>query len=300
MSETGKQYSVFSVDVEDGVSIAMRDVFGKEVPQTDRVVRTTDQILEVLDRHNTKATFFILGQVAKVFPDLVQRIAKEQHEIAVHGYHHLLFHAMTPELAGQELSRAKSILEDLTGVSVVGHRAPAFSISPETPWAFDVLCDCGFEYDSSIMPVRSRRYGWEDFPEEPCVVESVKGRSLVEIPIKPLSVFHKKLPYSGGSFLRLLPFSLIKAGFSRYPDRSILYIHPYELDAERYPDYYFEAMRKRPLLTQLKMRSMWLNRKKTLDKLDRLLSLVEFSTMRDYVANVQKRAPLERFEVKGL
>mgnify|MGYP000243905833 CR=1 FL=1 len=300
MSNKCKQHSVFSVDVEDGVSLAMRDVFDRVVPQTDRVVRITDQILELLDKHDTKATFFILGQVAEVFPKLVQKIAQEQHEIAVHGYNHLLFHKMSPAHAETELRTAKRILEDLTGQAVVGHRAPAFSISPQTPWAFDVLCSCGFEYDSSIMPIRSRRYGWPGFPEQPCVITGENGQSIIEAPIKPYKLLNKALPYSGGSYLRLLPFSMIKAGFSKHPNQSILYIHPYELDTERYPDYYFQALQERPFWTQLKMRSMWVNRASTIHKLDRLLSLFEFTTMRDYLSIYQHSNSLDTYKVKSL
>lgn len=300
MSNKGKQHSVFSVDVEDGVSLAMRDVFDKVVPQTDRVVRTTDQILDLLSKHDTKATFFILGQVAKVFPDLVRKIAQEQHEIAVHGYNHLLFQKMSPVQAATELRKAKQILEDTVGQAVVGHRAPAFSISPQTPWAFDVLCSCGFEYDSSIMPILSRRYGWPGFPEEPCVITGENGQSIIEAPIKPYKLLNKALPYSGGSYLRLLPFPMIRAGFSKHPNQSILYIHPYELDTERYPDYYFQALQERPFWTQLKMRSMLVNRKNTIHKLDQLLSLFEFSTMRDFLSLYQQNNSLNTYDVKNL
>jgi len=296
MTNKSKQHSVFSVDVEDGVSLAMRDEFGSVVPQTDRVVRTTDQILELLNKHNTKATFFILGQVAEVFPDLVRRIAQERHEIAVHGYNHLLFHKMSPFQAENELRMAKRILEDLTGQSVVGHRAPAFSISPKVSWAFDVLRNCKFEYDSSIMPIRSSRYGWPGFPDQPCILRGNNGQSIIEVPIKPYKLFNKLLPYSGGSFLRLLPFSMIKAGFSKYPDQSILYIHPYELDTEKYPEFYFKALQEQSLWTQLKMKSMWINRKNTIHKLDRLLSSFKFSTMRDFLMLYQHHNSLDSYD----
>ena len=300
MNEKGKQHSVFSVDVEDGVSLAMRDVFDIAVPQTDRVVRTTDQILELLNKHNTKATFFILGQVAEVFPKLVRRIAQEQHEIAVHGYNHLPFHKISPGQAETELRNAKQILEDTTGQSVIGHRAPAFSISSQTPWAFDILNSCGFEYDSSIMPIRSYRYGWPGFPEQPCIVAGENGQSIIEVPIKPYKLFGRLFPYSGGSYLRLLPFSMVKAGFQKYTDQSILYIHPYELDTKRYPDYYFRALQGRSFWTQLKMRSMWVNRKNTIHKLDRLLSLFEFSTMQHFLSLYQQNNSLNTYGVKNL
>lgn len=277
--------SGFSVDVEDGVSIAMRDVFGRVVPQTDRVVQNTERILEILDKHRTQATFFTLGQVAEAFPHLVKKIAREGHEIAVHGYNHLLFHQLTPRKAHEELSTAKKRLEDISGYKVVGHRAPAFSISPKTSWAFDVIADCGFTYDSSIMPIRSRRYGWADFPQDVTIVQTSSGNKLIEVPISVTSVFGRKVPFSGGSYLRLFPFLFVRKAYrSTIKERpAILYIHPYELDYFRYPKSYFKEMNKQPLLTQLKMRSNWLGRKRLAHRLDSLLSEFQFGRMDDII-----------------
>lgn len=293
-----KKNSSFTVDVEDGVSIAMRDVFGKAVAQTHRVVNTTNLILELLDKHQTKATFFVLGQVAEKFPELVKRISSQGHEIGVHGYNHLQFFLMTPAQAKEELLSAKHLLEDLTGQKVLGHRAPAFSISPATGWAFEVLQECGFSYDSSVMPIKSNRYGWADFPEDICIVSTPAGGELIEVPIKPVSFLGKKIPYSGGSYLRLLPFSLLKAAFKKV-NNNILYIHPYELDTERYPDFYFKELAKTSLLMQMKMRSMWLNRSKTLKKLKGLLELVPFSTVSALIEQTEAAGTLPRFQIRN-
>ncbi|WP_421947810.1 polysaccharide deacetylase family protein [Phaeodactylibacter xiamenensis] len=292
--------SVFSVDVEDGVSIAMRDIFNKTVPQTDRVIRTTEVILDLLAKHHTKATFFTLAQVAEAFPALVQRIVSEGHELAVHGNKHLLFSQMTPQLARQELSSAKKKLEDISGQYVIGHRAPAFSISERTPWAIDVLLECGFQYDSSIMPIKASRYGWPGFSENPCLLIGNDNRKLVEVPIKPIKLFGKAFPYSGGSYLRLLPYSLIKTGFSQNPTQSILYIHPYELDTKQYPDYYLAALKKESLWTQLKMRSMWFNRKNTIHKLDDLLSCFRFDTMKNFIKATEQQKTLKKINFREL
>src|SRR5699024_1957890 len=113
----------FTVDVEDGISIAMRDAFGVDIVPTERVVRCTDKILSIFSEMKTKGTFFILGIIAEHFPDLVQRIAGEGHELGVHGYHHLLFNKMNSDQAYQEIDRAKKIIEDVSGQKVYGHRA---------------------------------------------------------------------------------------------------------------------------------------------------------------------------------
>lgn len=286
-----EQLSVFSIDVEDGVSLAMRDVFGREVPQTDRMVRTTDQILDLLAAAQTKGTFFILGQVAEHFPDLVRRIARAGHEIGVHGFNHLQFFRMTPDEAREELSTAKKLLEDISGQAVQGHRAPAFSVSPETAWALEVIAECGFHYDSSIMPIRSARYGWPGFPVQVTQIRTSDGRELTEVPINPLQWMGKRWPYSGGSYLRLLPLPALKWAFEqqlRKRSSNILYLHPYELDTERYPDYYFQAMSEKPMITRLKMRSMWINRKSVPGKLKTLLRDFHFTTMVDYLDRIKK------------
>jgi len=278
--------SVFTVDVEDGISIAMRDVFGTHVPQTDRVVRCTRAVLDLLDEQQIKGTFFTLGKVAEDFPNLVHDIARRGHEVGVHGYHHLLFNQMTPAQARGELSQAKARLEDLIGQAVRGHRAPAFSISPETAWGLDVIAECGFAYDSSIMPVASGRYGWPGFPADMIQVKTKGGRTLVEVPISTLSWRDKRLPFSGGSYLRLLPLWFLKKAFDRTNREKpvILYMHPYEVDTERYPAYYFEALRAVPVLTRLKMRSMWWNRNATLPKLRALLQRTSFVRMDELIA----------------
>lgn len=285
--------SVFSIDVEDGVSIAMRDAFGLAVPQTDRVVRTTDLILELLAKYDTRGTFYVLGQVGEKFPELVRRIAGAGHEIGVHGYNHWQFFKMTPSQAHEELSAAKKLLEDLSGEAVTGHRAPAFSISPATAWAFDVLADCGFRYDSSIMPIASSRYGWAGFTPTVTRVKTARGNELLELPITPLRWLGRQWPYSGGSYLRLLPGPVLQWAFRRNQRATrpnILYIHPYELDTERYPDYYFAAMARQSPLTRLRMRSMWLNRRGTLGKLDALLRDIPFVSASEWLA---RHAPAE-------
>src|SRR6056297_160911 len=177
----------FTVDVEDGISIAMRDSFGIDIKPTERVLRLTDRILKIYSDHSVKGTFFVLGLIAEHYPELVQRIEKEGHELAVHGYHHLLFTKMTPEKAFQELDSAKKLIEDISGAEVFGHRAPAFSINSETSWAFDVLAECGFMYDSSVMPCKGPHYGWAEFPSELTRVKTKSGKTVLEFPMSIVS-----------------------------------------------------------------------------------------------------------------
>lgn len=283
--------SAFTVDVEDGVSIAMRDVFETKVPQTHRVVENTKKIIDLLAKYNVKGTFFILGQVAEEFPNLIKDIADEGHEIGVHGYNHLQFFRMTPTQAREELSRAKNLLEDLTGQSVEGHRAPAFSVNSSTAWALDVIAECGFQYDSSIIPLKGKRYGWPGFPQNIVRIHTSSGNSIIEVPISTVKLLNNFVAFSGGGYLRLFPFQFTKWAFKKTLQRrpSILYVHPYELDTVPYPDYYFEALRKSSLLKQMKMRSYWVKRGTVIKKLEELIRLYPFSSMKELIKSTSNK-----------
>lgn len=294
--------SAFTIDVEDGVSIAMRDVFGKEVKQTERVVIYTRKILHLLEEYDVKATFFILGEVAKDFPFLVKEISNKGHEIGVHGFEHLQFFKMNPKQAFIELSTAKKILEDLSGREIRGHRAPAFSVLPETAWAFDVIASCGFKYDSSIIPIKGKKYGWYNFPKDIVKVNTTNGADLIEVPISSIKYFNKEIPFSGGSYLRLLPFQFINNAYKNNNKlrSNILYIHPYELDYIRYPKYYFESLEEVSLLKKLKMKSNWINRKKTYGKLEKLLINYSFTTMNNIVESYKTDNLIKELTVNSI
>lgn len=279
--------NAFSIDVEDGISIAMRDRFGTSVPQTNRVVIQTQEILDILAAGNTKATFFILGAVAESFPELVRQIDRDGHEIGVHGYNHIVFSQMNPAQAKNEVMRAKHLLEDISGKPVAGHRAPCFSISEPTAWALDVLLEAGFDYDSSIMPCPGIGYGWPGQSLEIGRISTPAGQSIVEVPMTVASVLGKKVPALGGSYFRLLPYwvcgRILKGIEKKRP--AIVYLHPYELDAERYPDYYFDHLNRSGLLSQIRMRSFWIRRKSLAKRYARLLAEHSFCPIRDLVSS---------------
>ena len=274
-----------TIDVEDGLSLAMRDVFGKHKPQTDRVYRTTREILNVMAERGVKGTFFTLGMVAKDYPQLIREIVREGHELAVHGYSHYRVFNLTKQEFFNELRRAKNILEEVSGEKIIGHRAPAFSISKHTPWAFEVLAELGFEYDSSVMPIASEYHGIKGFPKSMAEIVTSKG-GLIEFPITTTMMFRKAIPFSGGTYLRLLPLKFLENLFLKETAKnpSVLYFHPYEFDREPYPEEYFKLMREISLISQLKLRSNFINRSKSIEKFNALLSSFEFDTMKNIVA----------------
>jgi polysaccharide deacetylase family protein (PEP-CTERM system associated) len=281
-------FNAFSIDVEDGVSIAMRDRFGVAMRQTDRVLKNTRKILDMLEENDTRATFFILGQVAEVFPNLVREISEGGHEIGVHGFDHRLFSQMDPTQAFEEVRRAKVILEDIIGAPVVGHRAPCFSIDPSTAWALDVLLEAGFEYDSSIMPCSGVGYGWPGHSLDIGPIRTPSGASIMEVPLTVTSVLGKNVPALGGSYFRLLPYAVCRRIFQKVQRvrPAIVYLHPYELDTEKYPDSYFEELNASPILTQARMRSFWLRRRSLATRYSRLLGEHKFVPIRDLLLQI--------------
>jgi len=231
-----KVRNAFTVDVEDYFHV---ETFSGVIRQTEwgnyplRVERNTDRLLEILGEFRVKGTFFVLGWVAEKTPRMVERIGSEGHEVACHGYSHQPIYRMTPEEFRSDLRKSKGILENITGHSVKGYRAPTFSITQEREWALWILAEEGFLYDSSVFPVRHDRYGWTAFPRG--IVEW--GGKITEFPISTLRLLGANLPFSGGGYLRLLPYRVIRTAFRRVNAREnkpvVLYVHPWEIDPEQ-------------------------------------------------------------------
>src|SRR5437667_4301808 len=175
-----------------------------------RVVDTTERLLDILDYADARATFFVLGWVAERYPALVQDIAGRGHEIACHGYGHQMIQRQTRQEFAKDVQRAKTAVEDAAGASVVGFRAPTFSVMRETLWSLEVLWDAGVLYDSSIFPIVHDRYGIPDAPRFPYRVPVASGTgnanadSIVEFPLSTVSILGRRLPIAGGGYFRLL------------------------------------------------------------------------------------------------
>jgi polysaccharide deacetylase family protein (PEP-CTERM system associated) len=271
----------FSVDVEDGISIAMRDLFGKNIKQTDRVVYNTQFILNLLNDKNIKGTFFCLGKVAEKFPSLIREIATSKHELAVHGFSHTQYFKLSKNQIFSEVSKSKKLIEDISGVEVFGHRAPAFSIGYNNRWVLDELAKAGYKYDSSIMPCETGRYGWHRFPENMCNVVTEKKNNIVEVPMSVGNLFLKKIPVCGGGYLRVMPYNLSDYYFKKISQNRpvIMYMHPYEIDIEKYPEYFFDELRNKSLLTNMKVRSNWIGRKLYRKKISKFLECYHFEPL---------------------
>ena len=225
--------NALTIDVEDYFQVS---AFAPHIARSEwntrecRVERNIDGILEMLARHDTKATFFTLGWIAERYPQLVRQIVKEGHELASHGYGHERATDQTEEAFFADIQLAKIVLEDLADSEINGYRAPSFSIGTGNLWAFDCLARAGYRYSSSIYPIRHDHYG---MPDSPRFAYEVRP-GLMEIPITTLRVLNRNFPSSGGGYFRLLPYALSRwmlcrvNGHDREP--GIFYFHPWEID----------------------------------------------------------------------
>jgi polysaccharide deacetylase family protein (PEP-CTERM system associated) len=234
-------YRVLSFDVEEHHRIeaaaALTCSPEQKAEYARRMEHTTRQLLDLLAAAGVKATFYVVGEIARTHPALVRDIHAAGHEVGSHSWDHRRVHHFTPETFREDLRRSKEALEDATGAPVVGFRAPTFSVVRETGWAVDVLAECGFEYDSSIFPVRHDRYGIPDAPRGPFWAVGEK-RELLELPPLTYRAMGFNLPVAGGGYFRLFPLGVMRAGLrqaARAPSPSVamLYFHPWEFDPDQ-------------------------------------------------------------------
>ena len=231
--------NALTVDVEDYFHVS---AFSECIDQKDwnsyplRVEKNTRRLLDLFDLYSVKATFFVLGWVAERTPGLVREIAARGHEVACHGYSHQLVYNQSPRIFREETIRSKTLLEDIIQSPVTGYRAASYSITGRSLWALDIIAEAGFEYDSSIFPVRHDRYGIPDASVYPHRMKTPNGSWLVEFPLSTVRIFGFRLPVAGGGYFRLYPYAITKAGLNQINRRQkpfIFYLHPWEIDTEQ-------------------------------------------------------------------
>lgn len=228
--------AALTVDVEDW----FQSCVDPSAPISERVVTNTGRVLGVLDEAAVKATFFVQGLVAKAHPHLVADLVAAGHEVQVHSHTHRSLVGMRRNEVRDEVRRGKAAVEDAAGTAVRAFRAPDFSIGRSNLWALDVLSENGFEIDSSIFPMRRRRYGiagWETAPHE-LLLDS--GRRLTEVPVSVLQVGPRRLPVAGGGYFRLGPYAVLARSLQaiiREDRPPVVYCHPYEFNAYETHEY---------------------------------------------------------------
>ncbi len=231
--------NALTVDVEDYYQVS---AFEPYLDRSDwercesRVVPSTRRILRLLDKHNVRATFFILGWIAERFPDLVREIAQQGHELGCHGHEHRLVYQMTPDQFRADLTRARDAITAAAGTPVVCYRAPSFSITRRSLWALEILAEQGIRFDSSIFPIYHDRYGIPDADPAIHCVDTPHG-PVWEFPASVIRFGPVNLPVSGGGYFRLYPVSvtarLLRRIHRKHARPFVFYVHPWELDPQQ-------------------------------------------------------------------
>ncbi len=196
-----------------------------------RIEHGTDLILETLDRHGVRATFFCLGWIAERHPAVIRRIDAAGHEFGTHGHGHRLIRDLTPETFEADLVRSLAGIEQALGRKVRHYRAPGFSITPATTWALPVLLEHGIEVDSSIFPTWRAHGGYPAAIGEPCWLAWSGGR-IRELPLAVGRVGGVKVPFSGGGYFRLMPYEVSRRMIRQSP-YVMTYFHPRDFDADQ-------------------------------------------------------------------
>ncbi len=241
-----------------------------------RYIGLTDRILNLCEETGRKATFFTVGCVAQAAPDLVKRIAAQGHEVAWHAHAHVPLTEENPDRFAQECAEDKDRIEQLTGSSVVGFRAPCFSLTPQTLWATEILAAKGFLYSSSVMPSKLSRFGFAAAPEKPFRWPS----GLLELPLPMGRLGALRIPYTGGVYLYLLPSFISDFFLRRAAPEEVLwtYAHPYDLDREES----YIPMPHTPLWVSL---ILWAARRTAESKLRHILKNEAGPTLKAFAAS---------------
>ncbi len=231
--------NAFTVDVEDYFQVT---AFEGDISRADwpafhtRVQRNTRRLLELLENHGVRGTFFVVGWIAERFPGLVCEIASAGHEIASHSYWHRLIYRLTPEQFRRDVRRSCDRLQELTGQAVTCYRAPCFSITRDSLWALEILVEEGIRIDSSVFPIHHDRYGIPDARIDIHPIETASG-TLWEVPPAVVRYPGVNLPVSGGGYFRLYPIWLTNYWLGKI-NRSegrpfVFYVHPWEIDKDQ-------------------------------------------------------------------
>lgn len=234
-----KPIHILSVDVEDYFHV---EAFAQTVSRGSwdqypcRVVDNCHRLLDIFDRYQVKATFFMLGWVADKFPAIVREIHDRGHELACHSFWHRKVDSLSPAQFRADTREACDAIERAASVHVTGYRAPTWSITRRSLWAFDILAEEGFEYDSSIYPIRHDLYGIPDGNRYPYAHICENGQSLLEFPPATVRFAGMNFPAAGGGYLRIFPLAYTSWVFRQFEKAGqplVLYLHPWEIDPEQ-------------------------------------------------------------------
>lgn len=233
--------NAFTVDLEEWYQAELIRQRGIHVAERDQAEETVAPILDLLAERGVRATFFVVGEVMARHPDLIRRIRDLGHELGCHGMSHRPLWTMAQVELERDLGRFAELYRDVLGNGrPVGFRAPTFSLNQDTRWAIGVLRAFGYTYDSSVFPMRTPLYGVPGAPLEPYRISASDVRreeprgALWEFPMTACTVGGVRVPVSGGAYLRLWPYPVLR-GCLRRVNRTrpfVVYVHPWEIYSE--------------------------------------------------------------------
>lgn len=225
--------NILTFDIEEWFHLLDCDATRTENEWKNYEVRIYDNVgrlFKMLEDTNTKATFFVIGWIAKTYPDLVKRIS-EKYQIGCHTMNHQLVWQQTPEEFKADVEEGVKMLEDITGKKVECFRAPGFSIRESEAWAFEILADLGIKYDCSVFPAAHAHGGMPSYPKAAPGIIEYNGVQIKEFPVGFKTIAGKHIMFSGGGYFRLFPYPFIKKWTQDSGDYLLSYIHPRDLDA---------------------------------------------------------------------
>jgi polysaccharide deacetylase family protein (PEP-CTERM system associated) len=219
-----------TIDLEDWHQLFHERITAEVIRPTPAVVDATHYLLDILDEVNVRATFFVLGNVADTYPELVREVARRGHEVGSHTHSHELVSRMKPAAFKADVERSLYKLQALVGEPVLGFRAPEFSVGHLQHWCFEILAELGFRYDSSVFPLSRVRYGIPEASRNPFAIATPSG-TIYEYPLATWEIGRLRLPVAGGSYFRLLPGRLLRRALNDIDAEertAVFYFHPYE------------------------------------------------------------------------
>lgn len=227
--------TILTFDIEEWFHILDNDSTKTEKEWSNyecRIHKNVDRILDVLLKHNVKATFFCLGWIAEKYPEVIRKIDGHGFEIACHSSRHQLIYEQTKEQFKEDIYTSISQIENIIGKKVLTYRAPGFSLIEDCKWAFGILASLGIQYDSSIFPASRLHGGFPSYPEcRPSIID-YKGIQIKEFPINTTQILGKHFVFSGGGYFRLFPYQLIKH-WTKNSKYVMTYLHPRDFDPEQ-------------------------------------------------------------------
>ena len=273
--------NLIGIDFEDWYHPELVKKFVKDKKHEPIMFKGLDKIIELLRKNDTQATFFVVGELIKKNPEILDKILENDHEVGFHTmYHDRIDSIEYKEKFNDEIRQ----FAELTNKRSKGFRAPTFSLNSDSSWIIEKLVENDYLYDSSVVPAKLDLYGIPDAEHKPYRIsaKSLENNSedskLLEFPLLVTKFLGKKIPAGGGFFLRTLPDRIIKNAIKNYEKQGIpstFYIHSWELTPEFMPK--IKLPQKENFVT-------YHNINKSYEKMNNLLKEFEFTTFSNYIS----------------